>query len=171
MRVFFALQPDPTLRQALSSIAKRLHAECGGRRMRDDSLHLTLAFIGDVSEAQAEQLIALCQGLDCPTGEWPLDRVGYFPRGGVAWLGSQATPEPLDTLHTRLWYALAGEGFTPPDQPFVPHVTLLRRARPPHSEAIPGPSLTWRYNRVTLIHSVPDGAGRRYDPLAHSPAV
>ncbi len=43
MRLFLALMPPPGLRERLGALADAAHARCGGRRMPDASLHLTLS--------------------------------------------------------------------------------------------------------------------------------
>lgn len=168
MRLFFALWPEATLRHELAGVADLLHEQCGGRRMRDATLHLTLAFLGEVPEDEADGLVALCEGFDCPPGQWELDHLGYFPRGGIVWLGSRDTPAQLDMLQARLWQALAERGFIPPARPFLPHITLLRKANEPPQVTRSALPLEWRYNRFCLIHSVADGSGRRYEVLAQS---
>ncbi|WP_458525099.1 2'-5' RNA ligase family protein, partial [Onishia taeanensis] len=97
-----------------------------------------------------------------------LDRVGYFPRGGMLWLGSQAPTPALTERYHRLWLALADQGFTMPARPFLPHVTLLRHAQPPPSDALPTVSLSWRHHQLRLIESVTTAKGPRYDTLATS---
>src|SRR5690606_7323542 len=51
-RVFFALWPDARTAAVLSGWAQDAHAMCGGRIMRPDTLHLTLAFLGMVPHAR-----------------------------------------------------------------------------------------------------------------------
>ncbi|EPC00777.1 hypothetical protein L861_13380 [Litchfieldella anticariensis FP35 = DSM 16096] len=168
MRLFFALWPDDALRHELVALARQAQGICGGRRPRDEAMHLTLAFLGEVSPVQASQLVAMTQQFHCPAGQWTLDRYGHFKRGGILWLGSQFPAPALDVLQARLWQALAEYEFTPPSRPFLPHITLLRKARRPSWASLPDVHLDWRYHQLKLIQSVADGAGRRYVSLAHS---
>ena len=51
MRLFFALWPDEGVRAELARWTRALHAACGGRTTRADKLHLTLAFLGEVTSS------------------------------------------------------------------------------------------------------------------------
>lgn len=168
MRLFFALWPGPEVRTRLEALAADAHRQCGGRRIPGDKLHLTLAFLGDVTPHQADALTALTGRLAFAPGDWRLDRLGHFARGGVLWAGSRGTPTALATLHQQLWQSLAELGLAPPERPFTPHVTLLRGARAP----APGHDLRldWHYRQVALVHSAVEGPRRRYVTLARSSA-
>lgn len=168
MRLFFALWPDDALRRELSALATTLQAQCGGRKMPPETLHLTLAFLGEVPEDRAARLVDVCERFRCPPGRVALDHLGFFPRGGVVWLGCRSIPKALEDLQANLWQVLATQGFAPPSHSFLPHITLLRKAREPNSERVLNAALQWHYNQLELIHSVADGAGRRYEVLAHT---
>lgn len=167
MRLFLALVPPPGLRERLGELASVAHAQCGGRRMPDEMLHLTLAFLGEVAEEQAAELADWVQGLAFEPGEWRLDRWGCFCRPGIVWLGG---PGPaLDALQARLWDSLAAQGLGPRPARFIPHVTLLRRADSLGLAGLPRTNLSWAYNQLTLIHSITDARGACYRTLATSP--
>lgn len=168
MRLFFALWPDTATRAQLESLACQVQHRCGGRRTAIDKLHITLAFLGDVTPQQAETLTALTPSLSLPSGTWSLDRLGYFPRGGVLWAGSQASPVPLEQFHVQLRESLVDLGFTPDRRPFRPHVTLLRKARRPAENTSEELPIAWGYQRAALVHSAVGGSGRRYITLAET---
>ena len=171
-RLFFAVWPDDPVRTRLAGLAEQARRRCGGRRTADGKLHLTLAFLGDVSAPQADELIALTQRLAGPEGTWTLDRLGQFSRGGIVWAGSEAVPEGLMRFQAELWASSATLGFTPPQRAFCPHVTLLRQAR---QGALPEAAtgylpLAWTYRRAALVHSRIDGPRHRYVTLAQTRA-
>ena len=168
MRLFLALVPPPALRERLGELADVAHARCGGRRMPDASLHLTLAFLGEVEQARAGELIDWVRGLVTPPGHWRLDVWGHFRRPGIVWVGSAAAEPDLQALHRRLWRDLACLGHGEPPTRFVPHVTLLRRARRLDSANLPDIRLDWAYHQIELIHSTVDQHGARYACLARS---
>ncbi|MEQ6887146.1 RNA 2',3'-cyclic phosphodiesterase [Halomonas sp. CS7] len=170
MRLFLALMPPPALRRRLGELAEWAHARCGGRRVPDDSLHLTLAFIGEVSEEKAEGLSTWVEGLDVPGGEWRLDGWGAFRRPGILWVGSQTPDRAMVNLQASLWRDLERQGFTGRPSRFIPHVTLLRRARRLESDGLPLPDLVWPYRQVALLRSFTEQDGARYQTLARSPA-
>ncbi|MDW5375859.1 RNA 2',3'-cyclic phosphodiesterase [Halomonas sp. HP20-15] len=173
MRLFFALWPEPALRERLAAIAARWRQTCGGRPIAAEKLHLTLAFVGDVAPARADALVAATGALTIAPGRWRLTRAGHFPRGGIAWLGSREASPALGGLHQRL--AALGErhGGRPArvEPGFVPHVTLLRNAQrpPPEWPLAQEPSgLDWDYTTLALVHSTQSEGRHRYVELARS---
>ncbi|SHE74513.1 2'-5' RNA ligase [Modicisalibacter ilicicola DSM 19980] len=169
MRLFFALWPDPALRERLETLAIQAQHRCGGKRTATDKLHLTLAFLGEVPPHQVTPLVETTHQLTGPAGTWTLDRLGHFPRGGVVWAGSATAPESLAAFQKRLWSALAPLGFTPPRHAFRPHVTLVRKAsRPVQADADDALPLVWPLGSASLVHSAVDGPGRRYVTLART---
>ncbi|WP_404295105.1 RNA 2',3'-cyclic phosphodiesterase [Halomonas sp.] len=169
MRLFLALVPPPELRERLGELADAAHAHYGGRRMPDESLHQTLAFLGEVSDVQATELVDWVRRLTVPPGEWRLDAWGHFRRPGILWVGGHSPDPALGRLQRRLWDALEGFGLAGRPTRFVPHVTLLRRAERLDAHGLPTPDLVWVYNRLDLIQSINHDRGSRYVSLARSP--
>ncbi len=168
MRLFLALTPPPELRRRLGELADFAHARCGGRRMPDESLHLTLAFLGEVEVARAEELAEWVQGLAIASGEWRLDGWGFFRRPGIVWVGSQAPDPALEALQRALWHTLEAHGLAGRPTRFIPHVTLLRRAASLDTGSFPEVDLSWPYRQLELIQSFTDKCGARYRTLAVS---
>lgn len=167
-RLFFALWPDSELRDRLATLAREARRHCGGRATPPEKLHLTLAFLGETSTAQAEALAATTRIVRVEPGTWRLDRGGHFRGGGIAWLGGEEGAESLTVLHRRL-ATLAEDAGLPamPDRPFHPHVTLRRRAKAP-PDAWPGVTLDWHYRQVALVESAQQHGEHRYRTLAMS---
>ncbi|WP_111415174.1 RNA 2',3'-cyclic phosphodiesterase [Billgrantia lactosivorans] len=168
MRLFLALIPPPGLRKRLGALADIAHARCGGRRMPDASLHLTLAFLGEVEEARAAELAAWVRGLAIAPGVWRLDRWGSFRRPGIVWVGGDEGEAALGRLQGGLWSSLESLGLGERPARFMPHVTLLRRAAVDDLENMPAIDLSWSYNQLELIQSTLDERGARYRRLAVS---
>lgn len=136
--------------------------------MPDESLHLTLAFLGEVNAERAAELMDWVNRLVVPAGAWQLDAWGYFRRPGIVWVGGQTPDTALSALQERLWDDLEAFGLAGRPSHYVPHVTLLRRAERLESAELPVPNLVWRYNRLELIQSITDHRGSRYANLARS---
>ncbi|MGR2738511.1 RNA 2',3'-cyclic phosphodiesterase [Billgrantia sp. Q4P2] len=168
MRLFIALTPPPELRERLGELADVAHARCGGRRMPEESLHLTLAFLGNVEEVRAAELAAWVQDLVVTPGEWQMQRWGSFQRPGIVWIGGRGRDPALERLQGRLWSALEPCGLGTRPARFIPHVTLLRRAVTLDLEGLPSIDLAWSYNQLELIESIIDERGARYRTLAVS---
>ncbi|ALM54371.1 RNA 2',3'-cyclic phosphodiesterase [Halomonas huangheensis] len=166
MRLFLALSPPDDLRQRLGTLADSLHDECGGRRVPDANLHLTLAFLGEQSAEQAQQLEAWLQQMQVAAGDIRLDHCGHFRRPGIVWIGPRHTPSPLKLLHADVSHALKHMGIaTHPSEHFRPHVTLLRNANAPVT-TMPVQTLHWSYNQIQLIQSTLNTSGSHYRCLA-----
>ena len=126
VRLFFALWPESDLQAKLAAWAKQ--AAGRGRTMRQENLHLTLAFLGDTEAALVPALISLAGGVRFLPFQLPLDRVGYWKHNRIIWCGAGDEPEELAALVEDLRARLAGAGIRYDPKPFVSHMTLVRNA-------------------------------------------
>jgi 2'-5' RNA ligase len=166
-RVFFALPLDPPLQSALAEIATGVANSADGRATRAASIHLTLAFIGDVDAARLPALVAVGTRLEGSAFTLQLDRLGAFRRAKVAWIAASTVPPALTALQATLVAALTQSGFATEARPFAPHVTLARhcaRAQDPRAIA---PALAWHVDAFALWAS----GGGRYEELARWPLL
>ncbi len=168
VRLFFALWPSPRLAASLAGWAEQARLTTGGRAMRTETLHLTLAFLGPVEAALADELAAATPEHRLAPGAAPLERYGVFSRQRILWAGPAETPPALQDAHDALWQWLAGHGLAPPTQPFRPHVTLLRNIVHPHPPEEAPPPLPWHYDRMVLVASESLTGGSRYRIVAQS---
>ncbi|GIZ53184.1 RNA 2',3'-cyclic phosphodiesterase [Noviherbaspirillum aridicola] len=160
MRLFLALWPDDTTRNALT----QLQLPLAGRKVPYENLHLTLAFLGPQPQGVAEACKDILARLQSPAIELRLDKVGYFARNRIAWVGAHASPPDLLALHEELGQALAHHGIERERQQFKPHVTLARDASMPVDMTFS--PIVWRASLVTLVRSRPTPAGSVYEVLA-----
>lgn len=171
-RLFIALWPDAHTARQLHAWARRAHAACGGRLMRQDTLHLTLVFLGSVEDRRIPDLQALIREQSWAGGSLRLDCFGYFRGPRIVWAGPSAPAPWLNDLQAALRAALSGLGFEPPDERFKPHVSLLRRADVggvcPLSVDEP---LVWTPETCVLVASTPRESGSYYEPLAHGRVI
>lgn len=125
MRLFIAIQFEQTMLDALTSAQKAMQeAGIRGRYSRIENLHLTLAFIGEYSDADAV-LEAMEQVRFAPFTLTLGGYVGNF--GDILWAGLEKS-EPLEKAASSLRHALADAGIPFDKKRFSPHVTLLRDA-------------------------------------------
>lgn len=164
-RVFFALWPEPGLQSALAAWAKVLQRELGGRLTRAGTIHLTLAFVGEVDAKGLDVLRAIGGRSNGATFDLSIDRVGCWPHNGIAWAGSAATPSSLSALVGDLRAQLGREGFCVENRSFEAHITLLRKARCAPLKWQPPESLVWPVRRLVLVRSVLDADGSTYSEL------
>lgn len=166
-RVFLALWLPPALADTLSRRARELTRTSGGRPTRASTMHLTLAFVGDVPHEQVETLVRLVPSLQGKVFRLTLDRVGVWRHNGIAWAGPSVTPAPLTALRNAAEHALDRAGIPFDRRPFRPHVTLARRVENPGPWAVDIGELAWDVSDVVLVRSGRDARGAaRYDVLA-----
>ena len=168
-RVFFALWPDTGACAALDALARACAAQTGGRAPAGENLHLTLAFIGNVTASRARQLgeIGAVAAAAVPPFTLTLDRIGAFHKQGLAWAGPSSPDASLERLARKLGNELAGAGFELEQRAFHPHVTLVRRGRTRLLDvarvgtALATP-IVWNVARMTLAVSQQARGGSRY---------
>ena len=163
LRLFFALWPDDATRDALDRTGKWLHRHWGGRRMRAETLHVTLAFLGATPGDRLDALIGCADSIAAESFELVLDRPGYWRHNRVAWLGASETPPLHLALVTALNAALQTGGFPVDARQHVPHVTLLRNTaggEPPLCKAV-----RWPVRNFVLVRSHTESTGARYEVI------
>lgn len=166
-RVFFALWPEPTVREA--AIALRAAYAAAGRDVPAAHLHLTLAFAGNVDTTQLAALRNAGDSGHVPPFALSLDRLDGFAAARVQWLGPSAPPTALGTLARQLQQRCRDAGIALPDEAFRPHMTLRRRVSEPERKAVP--AITWRPRDFALIESGSAGQPGAYRVLARWPLV
>jgi 2'-5' RNA ligase len=160
LRVFFALWPDPDVRDRLAELARATSDRANGRAPPPANLHMTLAFVGEVPLVSVATLrsIGRAAAATVPPFALDLDRVGAFHRQGIAWAGASSPPAALVRLVAELGKGLAAQGFRLEDRAFHAHVTMARRCRTRASdpmrdgETLAAP-IAWNVTRMTLAAS------------------
>jgi 2'-5' RNA ligase len=161
LRLFFALWPPPQAARALGEWARAVQRDTGGRVTADDTIHLTLAFLGEVDPASAAAAAARVRGR---AFELPVDTARYWKHNQVVWAGPQEMPGELADMVGQLHGALRADGFVLEERPFAAHITLLRKAGKPATLA-PPPPLAWPAREFTLVCSTASKSGSRYGIL------
>ncbi len=167
LRLFFALWPDDKTRDALYRTGKWLHKHWGGRLMRRDTLHVTLAFLGSTPVERLEALMACADAVQGDSHELLLDQAGYWLHNRIGWLGASALPSQYTELVAHLNGALASAGFPVDTRPHVPHVTLLRNTV--GGDVTACDPVDWTIGDFVLVKSVTDPEGARYEVLRRWP--
>lgn len=141
MRAFIAVELPSEIRIALGQAQALFREQLQSSPGRDEILrwaspegiHLTLKFLGEISEEASHRVVDLLRALQ------PFDPLvaeirgyGFFPdrrRPQVFWAGIVA-PVALGELAGRIDGAMASLGYAPERRPFAPHLTLARFKRP-----------------------------------------
>ena len=161
LRLFFALWPDDAVRGSLARASLAIHRVASGRAIRAESIHLTLAFLGDCDADRLDALKAAAAGVRVRPFELVLDELGFWNHNRIAWAGATETPAALAALVSELRTALADAGVVFDPKPFVPHVTLVRKARPGFAMPALDP-IRWPVDGFVLVRSVMRSAGSDY---------
>ena len=164
-RVFFALWPDDATRAAISRATRDAVRESRGRPIAKDRLHLTVAFLGELT-AEGLNAARAVPPIHVGAFELTLDTLGVWPESKVLWLAPLDPPEALAELEARLWDRLVERGFRAADRVYRPHVTLARRARPPEAGA---ELVRWAVGELALVESLANGRGVHYEVLDRWP--
>jgi 2'-5' RNA ligase len=123
IRLFAALAAPAALAERLAALAKGLP----GNVQPPENLHLTLAFFGEIDEAQAEDLHGALEAVEGRGFDWWLDGVGAFGGDRPRAIYAAVRPEPaLDLLQAKVAQAARGAGVAVEARRYVPHVTLSR---------------------------------------------
>ena len=131
-RTFIALEMNETLQGHLARVIRQV-AQVLPRLnwVNPASIHLTLAFLGELDPARLEQAMQATEAAarQVRPFSYHLTRVGIFgsprqPR--VVWVGIEEKSGSLSRLHRILNQELEQRSFETEDRPFSPHFTLAR---------------------------------------------
>ena len=164
-RLFLALWPGEAVAGALDAAGLEAQRLCGGRRMRRDTLHLTLVFLGDVEASRVPGLVDALGAVEGDAFRLQLDTFGYWRHNHIVWAGCAERPAALDGLVQALRSRLAALDLSVAETGFVPHVTLLRKAAMAGALPAFGP-IAWPVAEFVLMESCRSDAGARYRRLA-----
>lgn len=175
-RVFFALWPSHEVAVALAGMANAATVRYGGRATRVDTIHLTLAFIGDVPEASLPLLRAIADTIEASPFALSIDRLGFWSHNHLLWAGCGDVPAGLAALVGELQQRLGVAGFRVDraERRFTPHITLVRKISatraPGSNNLLPNiDPLPWPCSRWVLVRSQLTEAGSSYQVIAEFP--
>lgn len=162
-RLFFALWPDAAVRRAIAAVAQQAALQHRGKRVATHNLHMTLAFLGNIDDAQCDCITAMASTLSVAAFELCLGHTGVFPRAKVLWLGCEKRPAAMLQLATSLAEGARQCGIALDDKDFHPHVTLLRKVDRRH-ELVVEP-VRWPVDSFCLVRSVTYAEGVSYEVI------
>jgi 2'-5' RNA ligase len=125
-RLFVSIELPESIRSTLAALDPDLR---GVRWLEPAQMHLTLAFLGDLSAPIQETLSEKLQAISWKPFFLPLLGLGTFPSKGwpkIIWIGVGTGHPHLFQLHKRVQEAILATGLEPDLRSFHPHVTLAR---------------------------------------------
>ncbi|MBI3011823.1 MAG: RNA 2',3'-cyclic phosphodiesterase [Candidatus Omnitrophica bacterium] len=185
MRAFIAIDLPEHVRSSLAKLEDEL-AQSGAdvKWVRPAQLHVTLKFLGEISEGERQAIEALVARVAASEAPFAtrLNALGAFPSltaPRVVWVGLGEGGEAV----ARIAEAIEREGVAIPlrkeERAFSPHITLGRvrslRGRQALVAALRDarwdPPPPWRVSSVTLYESVLRPGGPQHTVLAELPLV
>ncbi|TKB56708.1 RNA 2',3'-cyclic phosphodiesterase [Ferrimonas aestuarii] len=161
-RLFFAIPVSVPKQMAL--IKHQAHLGNLGHVVPATNFHLTLAFLGNVTQSQQQALIERWRDLTVPNLHLTLNRYLHFPKAGVVCLASDQVPIALMRLAQSLRRDAARHGLHSHKAAFRPHVTLYRGVDSVVELPQPEP-VTLEINEVQLMASQREMGKLTYSPL------
>jgi 2'-5' RNA ligase len=168
-RLFFAVEIPAKIQKQLVQWRADNFPPDAGVPVTAANMHMTLAFLGDVSAEKQRALAALAGRIRQPGFTLHLDDAGQWLRSRVVWLGTRQPPRGVLQLAGMLRAQAARSGCYQSPQPFHPHITLLRDAR--SAVPIPPPGFSWTFAvREFVLYESSFARGRtRYTALERYP--
>ena len=183
VRAFIAVEPSDEARAEVARVASAVGSVGvnGARLVRDEGLHITLRFLGDVDVEDVPLVaeVARTASLRVEPFELTLGDVGAFPTLGRAralFVGVDGEIETLTLLRDGIEAELSKVGFRRDRRRFNPHITVARirdRVSRPDRRAVVEAARSANHARVAfsvdafrLFRSTLTPEGAIYDPLA-----
>ena len=174
MRTFIAINFDDEIKSKLRTVRDRIKTSSRSGNFVDDSnLHLTIRFIGEVSE---EDMEGICMAIDeaCSSFrsfDMTLNSVGFFPRGdkSIVWLGIEKN-KSLEILFANLEKNLMRQGFAKERQGLTPHITIgrevvLKTSYDKLKAEVDMQPINIKVDSITLMESIRKGPRLIYKPV------
>ncbi|MDR0198457.1 MAG: RNA 2',3'-cyclic phosphodiesterase, partial [Methanomassiliicoccaceae archaeon] len=129
MRLFIAINLSDAARSRLAALQDELRSGAKrGNFTKRENLHLTLAFLGECDDAQANAAKAAMHGVNFEEFTMMIDRIGNFRNygSGLTWWAGVRSSEPLKEVQRSLAERLTGRGIKADDRPYTAHITIGR---------------------------------------------
>lgn len=180
-RIFIAIELPPNVRHKIKDHIDRLRNSLPDVRAswtREDNLHLTLKFLGDVPVNQIESVsqALLRAAIQIPDFDLVIRDCGSFPPHGkpnVLWIGINDASSNLRNLHAAIEDECAKAGFDRDQRSFHPHLTIARLRNPKGARSLSEmhqqigfEPVSVKVGDVCLIRSELSSAGSRYTVIA-----
>lgn len=124
IRTFIAVEFPERFVPEIEKIESMLNTP-GIKLVEPKQVHITMKFLGDISEEKVEPISSALSQVNCKPFEARIKGVGVFPRLAyikVIWLGAEGN---FEALHSEVERVLVLFNFEKDDK-FSPHATLAR---------------------------------------------
>jgi 2'-5' RNA ligase len=129
MRLFVALDIDDSIRERITTFMEGVRNFAPDARwVKEESLHMTLKFIGEQPDEKVEQIRQSLATVTASPCEIEFRGYGFFPTpksARVFWIGMESGPE-LGALAAAIDEKTFAVGIPKEERKFSPHLTLAR---------------------------------------------
>ena len=119
-----------------------------------------------MTQEQLHKMINEAKLITFPEFELSLNRMGYFKKSQVVWLGTDTIPETLLNLNQQLLKAAKQSKIAISQQTYIPHVTLAKKSKIidnietiDKAEVLP---VNWKVTDFVLFKSIDSVQGVQY---------
>src|SRR4029079_13818391 len=138
MRLFIGIELPENVREGLAEVQRELRpVSAAARWVATESAHLTLKFLGEITEQRAEEVHQALTVLTWKPFQITVKGIGFFPgtrSPRVFWAGIQAPT--LEALTGRIDPKLEAFGFEKDRRSYRAHITLARAKHGPLDAAL-----------------------------------
>ena len=127
-RLFFALWPDDQTRNKLYNVAEQFKEE-ELRLVKKANLHMTLEFLGEVSNKDQQELIGSINKIENESFKLQLTRVGFWKKPQILFIGTTQVPKSLLLLVKSIKKCVNQQDLKTDDREYKPHVTIARKVK------------------------------------------
>jgi 2'-5' RNA ligase len=124
IRTFIAIELPEEIKKEIQKISKNFEGEFIGKFTDPEKLHLTLKFLGEISEEQVEEVKKRFENFKFKKFEAVLDSVGVFSPKFVKILWAHISGEEMIELQKEIDDKL--KDLFPMEERFMSHVTIAR---------------------------------------------
>lgn len=167
-RLYFALWPQEHIRLQLAQCCPQLTTDARGQALFPLTLHMTLAYLGDVDTKLLPVIEQIAVNLSGQPFDYTANTAGCFPQAQVAWLGTSEVPDPLLALQKRLHKLLAAAHLDQDKRSFRPYLTVARNIESPFADRAVAP-VKWQIDQFCLVATRAGAAGPVADVLKSWP--
>lgn len=172
-RLFCAIEIPAEVRRKISTRTKRLlelFPDASASWTREENLHLTLKFVGEVDSSRASSLSEATGRAAATANSFDIliEKPGAFPKR-VLWVGVSDPSGDLFHLQQQLDQECTAAGFPKEERPFHPHLTVARLRKPLGTQALTSAhkemsfeSAVVRVNELVVIRSQLSSKGSIY---------
>lgn len=149
-RLFLAFWPDEFQLEKLHELQCEYMG--WGKEVHPENFHVTLLFLGNIPYNVSDHLVQCLQDIAIQPFRMRLDRLGYFDKTKIFWVGPTNPPHELENLYKSARNCAQQCGISKLSKRYVPHVSLLRNCEVPITNPNFSP-IDWHVEEFHLVES------------------